>query len=1042
MPPSPHSASSFRLFTPFAGLALIATLFAIYIAIDLEDRQIDKSLAELGRTSVEALTVTMSRSLAPEIDALVTETRAVADSELAAHPAVAVVHARLSEAVEGTTILKIKIFDAEGRTIYSPVARDLGVPTADPKAVPEAFAGRTTTVVYPPRAVEGYGGVRHVRSVVATYAPIRGAGGDVRAVLEVYVDTSLERTNIGDSLHGFDETIAAILLGLCAMLLAIAWVAAHAQARQRAALNAERARFADFSDIAAGWLWETDAEHRMTFCSQGVRAIGLEPDARYGQRSHAWDIPTGVERDGPTFARIMDAKAEFRDVHISLEVPVGGPVWIARSGRPVFGPDGAFLGYRGADRDVTARVEAERELRAADVIKSRLLDALDRARMGLELAVETAQIGWWEIDGVTGEHYWSPRLREIFGLARDTPATFENFRAILHPEDALAWIDVRTAPAGLSVRDHRVVLPRGEIRSIRQHIRVERLPDGALLRVAGAAIDVTDIENLRAAAERAKAVLESALDSMADGLALFDAEDRVVTVNAAYRRMLPGTVAAAEPGTPFEVMMRKGVPDVPPAAAPEARGALMAWRLARHRDPKGKIDFTLADGRTIEVRETRTPAGFTASLAQDVTEERKAAAELARAKAAAEEANRAKSRFLATMSHEIRTPMNGVLGTIELLGGTRLDARQRTYVETVERSASALLSIIDDILDYSKLESGDLKVEDIAFDPAAALRQTAQLMTPGAEKKGLALVCRVGAGVPETVAGDPTRVRQILFNIIGNAVKFTERGRVEATLEARDGMLVFAVADTGIGIDPDALPRLFDRFSQADDSITRRFGGTGLGLAIARDLARLMGGDIGVASRPGEGSTFTLRLPIRAPAAAPSPRTQVNATPRPARRLDLLVAEDNEVNRMVVRDLLERMGHEVEFAADGRETIARARVKRFDAILMDVQMPEIDGVEATRWIRVLPEPFGSVPVVALTANAMEGDREAYLAIGMTDYVAKPVRGAELAAALARATGVAARDPATAVQPDAATPSKPNAALAALVEKLRAGAGGR
>ncbi|MCM0021749.1 MAG: PAS domain-containing protein, partial [Tagaea sp.] len=393
MRPLSRTWQNFGLFAPFAFFGLAATLFAIYTALELKHRQIDDSLAEVGRTSVEALTVTMSRSLAPEIEALVAQTRGVTGPALTRHSAVATAHARLSHAVASTNILKIKIFDVEGRTIYSPFAREIGVHSTHPTAIPDALTGRSTTTVYPPRSLDGFGGRRHVKSVVATYAPVRGVGGAIEAVFEVYVDTSLERESIDAKLRRFDATIVTVLLALYATLLALGWRATHAQRRQRSALDAERARFADFSDIAAGWVWETDAEHRLTFVSQGIRAIGIEPGSRYGQRSRAWDEPTGIDRDGPTLGQTMDAKREFRDVLVRLEMADARELWIARSGRPVFDADGAFLGYRGADRDVTARVDAERELRAADATKSRLLDALDRARMGLELAVETSQMG-------------------------------------------------------------------------------------------------------------------------------------------------------------------------------------------------------------------------------------------------------------------------------------------------------------------------------------------------------------------------------------------------------------------------------------------------------------------------------------------------------------------------------------------------------------------------------------------------------------------------------------------------------------------------
>ncbi|MCZ8123207.1 MAG: ATP-binding protein [Magnetospirillum sp.] len=1025
------------MFAPFAILGLIATVLAIVAAIQIKHRQIDDALAAIGRLSVEALSITKSRTNSGTVDVLLDRTRGVDAAALAAHPAVAEAHRQLSAAVEATRILKIKIFDRDGRILYSPERSEIGSSTGNPAAIAAAIAGETTTAVYPPRTVQGYGGLRQAQSVVGAYTPFRGVSGAIDAVFEIYVDTSPERAEIESNLRRLDAVIAATMFALYAALLALAWRAVRAQARQRLALAEERARFADFSDIAAGWVWETDAENRLVFSSQGIRAIGIEPDARYGMVSQAWDQPTGVGRDGPPLSEIMGARRIFRDVYIRLDVP-GGHAWIARSGRPIFGPGGEFHGYRGADRDVTEQVRTERELRAADATKSSLLEALDRARLGLELAVETAQVGWWEVDSATGARNWSPRARDIWGIGRDVSASQETYLAAIHPDDVTQAVNLTADNVGTVVRHYRVRHAGGEIRHVRQHTRAERNADGTVRRIMGTVIDVTDIENLRTAAERAKATLDGALDAMDEGFALFDAQERLVTCNRTYKRLRPGAAARAVPGAKFADILEAAIDDIHPREATEQRAALIAWRLAKFRDPDGPIEIVRADGTTIEVTETRSDAGYTVSIYRDVTQERRAAAELVRAKALAEQANYAKSRFLATMSHEIRTPMNGVLGTVELLAGTQLDGRQRGYVEAVERSASALLAILDDILDYSKLEAGDMKIEEIAYDPAAVLRQTVALLTPGAEKKRLALECAVEAGVPQTVAGDPTRVRQVLFNLIGNAVKFTERGGVAATLSRDGDSLVFAISDTGIGIAADALPRLFDRFSQADETISRRFGGTGLGLAIVRELAQAMGGDIAVVSELGKGSTFSMRLPVRAASARPTQSAEPAAARAPARPLDLLVAEDNEINRMVVRGFLERMGHSVAFVVDGREAIQHAREKRYDAILMDAQMPEIDGVEATRWIRVLPEPFGSVPIVALTANAMRGDREAYLAAGMNDYVAKPIKAEELARALERATGIAATNPAAPAAEARPTPEAGAKNLAALVADLRAG----
>jgi CheY-like chemotaxis protein len=272
----------------------------------------------------------------------------------------------------------------------------------------------------------------------------------------------------------------------------------------------------------------------------------------------------------------------------------------------------------------------------------------------------------------------------------------------------------------------------------------------------------------------------------------------------------------------------------------------------------------------------------------------------------------------------------------------------------------------------------------------------------------LTLTASAAPDVPRALAVDATRARQVLLNLLGNAIKFTQTGSVNvvlATGRCASGAagVVFSVVDTGIGIAPDALDRLFERFSQADESIARRFGGTGLGLAISRELARLMDGDLSVESVEGVGSTFRFAIPLGALVPLAPEASQAPIVPAASISLDLLVAEDNEVNRLVVGEMLARMGHRHEFVSNGVQAIARASAKRFDAILMDAQMPEMDGDEATRQIRLLPAPFGQVPIVALTANAMSGDREMYLAAGMNDYVSKPVRAAELAAALVRAT---------------------------------------
>jgi len=545
--------------------------------------------------------------------------------------------------------------------------------------------------------------------------------------------------------------------------------------------------------------------------------------------------------------------------------------------------------------------------------------------------------------------------------------------------------------------------------------------DGKFAGYRGSGRDMTEEMEARQAlaiakirAEDSERTLRDGIEALRDAFVMFDASRRVLMWNRKYEEMYPHVRGQIEVGMLAYDLMHLHAAAPMFGVPPESAETWVAERLSFVVRGGIPFDRHLADGRTIRVIGFSTASGGEIHLLQDVTADIAATRALTQAKETAEAASDAKSRFLATMSHEVRTPINGVMGMASLLLDTSLDSQQRLYVQSIRDASDALLQIINDVLDFSKLEAGRLEFEDLAFDLNALVRSTIEIVAARARAKNLTLEWQMDGEVPQRLRGDPGRLRQVLLNLLSNAIKFTEQGGVRVEASARvqpDGRIRgwFSVRDTGIGIPADRLPRLFREFEQLDGSIARRFGGTGLGLAISRRLVARMGGELRAESVPGSGSVFLFDVLLQPASeesdAKPGNVDWANEIERLARMrnrpLRILLAEDNQTNRLIVSAMLEPLGLRVDTAGNGLEAVEAQRVAPYDLILMDVNMPEMDGYAATAAIRALDGNAAAVPIVAVTANAFETDREAAIAAGMNDFISKPFRKEALLAVVLR-----------------------------------------
>lgn len=649
-------------------------------------------------------------------------------------------------------------------------------------------------------------------------------------------------------------------------------------------------------------------------------------------------------------------------------------------------------------------------------------------------AMTMARIGAWTVDLIAGSLHWSDEVFRIHDMQPGPTPTLEEAIGFYTPS---AREHVTQGLAGLiaggTCFDEELELLTATGRRIWVHVMgdADHDAEGVPVRLYGVLQDVTERHNLEESLRESEERLLHALDGAKDGVWDWYPQRSEIHVSPRWKRIL-GLGDEDLPSGVHEWHSRIHEDDkarVEAGLKAALDGGADEYReeyRVRHAD--GGWRWILARGKVVD-RGPRGEAERMTGTHTDVTEEVRLRDEIVAAREAAEAAAQVKADFVATMSHEIRTPMNGILGMAQILLDSELDVDQRHVAETIFHSGTSLLHILNDVLDLSRFEAGEVVLEEMPFDPVDCARGVVELLDFDCrDRDGLTLVFTAESGVPSAVLGDGHRLRQVLLNLVGNAVKFTSEGRIElivSSIEEPGGArLRFVVKDTGIGFDDKISQRLFDAFTQADSSTTRRFGGTGLGLAVCKTLIELMGGSIGCHGIEGRGATFWIEIPARlvsearplrfdplpAPdsiarggvaraervpsgdAAPAEPATPNSGAPAPdVAAPRVLVAEDTPMNQTVARRMLESLGCEVEIAANGEAAVELATARDFDLVLMDCQMPVMDGYLATHALRRAESKRGrALPIVAMTANAMAGDRERCLDAGMDDYLVKPV----------------------------------------------------
>ena len=783
----------------------------------------------------------------------------------------------------------------------------------------------------------------------------------------------------------------------------------------QAALRESEDRFRIVADGCPAAIWMTDKEGEVQFVNRAYHDFfGTTTERGKASTQRSLILPEGEPEYVGAFRSAMKEHGPFRG-EARIRRADDEWRWIASYAEPRFSSRGEYLGHVGLSSDITQSKEAEGALRSSE----------EKFR---QLAESVREIFWMANASSTETLYVSPAYEQIWG--RSCESLYQDPRSwmdAIHLDDRgrAAEAFMKQTKGEETVSEYRIWTPDGQLKWIRSSAFPVRDGTGQLIRVAGIAEDITRRKQAELALEKASVAMEAeandrqfqhslirAIQEVSlDGILVVNEQGVVVSHNSKFLDIwrLPDNLLDDAIGTADQPLLSAVVDRV---KDPEE----FLKRVRELYDDESANDYCeieLTDGRALERYSTRLLSESSGYLGRawffrDITARKQIEINLQNAKEKAEAANRAKSEFLANMSHEIRTPMNGVIGMTGLLLDTELNEEQRRYAEIVRGSGESLLRLLNDILDLSKIEAKKLELEALDFDLQGVLNDFAAAFIVRAREKGLELHCDAEATIPTPLRGDPGRLRQILSNLLGNAIKFTSVGEVGVEVRLveetkNDVVLRFAVRDTGIGVPDDKIGMLFDKFTQADASTTRKYGGTGLGLAISKQLAEMMGGEIGVVSQEGKGSEFWFTVRLGKPTETPQKENVVldelrghapHKLSRPFAGVNarILVAEDNSTNQVVALGFLKKLGLHADAVADGGEALKALESIPYDLVLMDVQMPVMDGLEATRQIR---SPASAVlnhwvPIIALTAHALQGDRERFLEAGMNDYLSKPM----------------------------------------------------